>query len=257
MQQAQNYECPELEDQKRDTSVDPRKPGLVRAFEQIDVVDCLLHRRRFRADFAHDNLLAINLFSDKSPNSGDELQGMVMVVWRKQGAPMNVIMTGATLNYGHTDVISITVCLLHAMWLMAGPEYPILSYVLSKVISTTTDSGGEMSTLTMLDCAEAYCAWMSGTDILRCRTLVNKDQRWLPNALRVAGWSHVMGNAMKAIAESCADWPRYLKMLRAELLAQCYLAQVGEEGSQEERQHRPWGFACSRSFHRHDCKVAV
>ena len=131
---------------------------------------------------------------------------------------MTVVLTGATLLYGHSDVIAKSIRLMHAIWLVAGPEYRILSYVLSKVISTTTDGGGEMQTITMLDCAEAYCSWMAGGDILRCRTLVNNDQRWLPNALRVAGWSHVMGNAMRTIAQSCEDWPRYLKMMRAE----CY-----------------------------------
>ena len=76
LQAAQEFDCPELDDAKRDSSRDPGYGSLLRVAERVDVVDLLLHRREFAADYEHDTLIAVNVFSDSSPSSGEEFQGI-------------------------------------------------------------------------------------------------------------------------------------------------------------------------------------
>ena len=214
LQAAQDYDRPDLDGALRERSDDPHRSSLDLAFRRMDLVDCLLHRREFQADHIHDNLVAVNVYSDASPNSGEELQGMVIDVFRKNSEPTRITLPGSTLAYSHFDATSKAIALLHGFWLIAGPFYAVLKYVLSKVISVTTDFGTERKTVTMLDCVLAYCLWMGGVDITRCKDVVVRDSRWLPNALRLSGWSHAIGNAVKTVAESVPQWPRYLRDVR-------------------------------------------
>ena len=201
---AHEFECGDTEDMEveRDSSNDPSRHALQLAASRMDLVDCLLHRREFQADYEHDTLFAINAFSDGSPSSGEELQGMVIDVFRRDRDPERITLPGSTLPYSRFDAVSKSIALLHAFWLVAGPNFQTLAYVLSKVISVTTDFGTEKNIVTMLNCVLAYCLWMSGTDFSRCRDFVDKDHRWLPNALRVSDWSHSIGNMARTVAES-------------------------------------------------------
>ena len=214
LQAADAFERPATEDELRDTSSDPCRSLLATTFQRLDIVDCLIHRRRFAADFEHDTLVSINVYSDSSPNAGEEIQGMVADILREDEEPVRVILPAGTLAYGLFDGISKAICLLHSFWMLAGPTYLLLSYVLSKVVSVTTDYGTELSTLTMDDCVLAYCLWMGGLPLGQCKQYVNKGARWLPNALRVGGWCHSWGNIMRLVAESCPEWTRYLAMVR-------------------------------------------
>ena len=81
-------------------------------------------------------------------------------------------------------------------------------------MSITTDFGCEVKTLEMRDCAKAYCFWMAGASMEDLSTHVT-DERWLPNAIRLAGWSHTLGNISKQTVESYAGWPRRLEQVRA------------------------------------------
>ena len=211
LQAAHDYEHPELED----VADDPSRFSLDDAFSRLDMVDCLLHRREFHADYVHDTLVAINAFSDSSPNSGEELQGMVIDISRKGDKRSRVTLPGSTLHYNRFDAVSKAIALLHALWLLAGPFFPQFAYVLGKVISVTTDFGTEGRTISMQDCVQAYCFWMAGLELMRCKDFVVRGQRWLPNAVRIAGWSHTVGNASKAIAESAPNWPRILEHTRS------------------------------------------
>lgn len=216
MQAAHEFECGDTGDMEveRDSSDDPSRHALQLVASRLDLADCLLHRREFQADYEHDTLFAINAFSDGSPSSGEELQGMVIDVFRRHRDPERITLPGSTLPYSRFDAVSKTIALLHAFWLIAGPNFQTLSYVLSKVISITTEFGTEKNIVTMLNCVLACCLWTSGAEFPRCRDFVDKDHRWLPNALRVSAWSHSIGNVARNVAESHPEWPRYLLRVR-------------------------------------------
>ena len=219
MADAHVYLHPE-DERARDSSKDPSRSALDRGMERLDIVDLLLHRREFHADAQFDRIESICLLTDGSPNTGTEIQGMVMDVLRRDGSTETIVLPGCTLLYGMFDAVSKSIALLHALWVIAGPDYATLEYVLRKVICVTTDFGCEVRTLEMVDCVRAYCEWMRGVPWESLRPLVNRDRRWLPNAIRIGGWSHTMGTIMKHTVESWSGWPRKLEQVR-HLVAFC------------------------------------
>jgi len=199
---------------KRDSSVDPSRTSIDRGMQKLDITDLLLHRRELHADAKTDNLVAVSLFSDASPTTGTEVQGMVLDLLRRDGSTDRIVLPGCTLLYGMFDAVSKAVALLHAIWMLAGPDYETVAYVLSKVVSITTDFGCEVKTLEMVDCVYAYCKWMEGFEMMDVRKHVRRDRWWLPNAIRLGDWSHTMGSIMKLTAESWVGWPRKLDQVR-------------------------------------------
>ena len=210
---AQHYDNPDAEE-PRDGGNDPKRSKLEDTQRRLDVIDLLLMRRKLHADAATDNTLAINLYSDASPVAGEEIQGMLCDIHRKNGDNERVELPGCNLSYGLFDAISKSVCLLHAFWLVAGPDPDTIRYCLHKVISITTDFGTEVHTIEMVDMVAAYCAYMEGSDMTKLRSAVNQEERWLPFALRLSGWSHTLGNIMKHTAESATRWPDVLAKMR-------------------------------------------
>jgi len=209
MQAGKEYDDPDGE-VERDSSLDPGRCCIEEANQKLDVVDLLLLRRELHASAAHDLLKAANVYSDSSPVSGTEMQGMILDLHWKNGDYERIELPGGSLSYGLFDAVSKTICLLHAFWLIAGPDYATVKYLCSKVVSVTTDFGTEKHTLEMRDCVRAYCEWMAGRPLDECRQYVDVTRRWLPNAIRLAGWSHNLGNIMKHTAEASINWPRIL-----------------------------------------------
>eukprot|EP00959_Pyramimonas_sp_CCMP1952_P397308 8324620-Pyramimonas_sp.AAC.2 len=167
----------------RDSSGDPKRSSIARGMERLGIMDLLLLRREFRADCARDNTVAIQLFSDASPTTGTEIQGMVMDVLRRDGSTQRTVLPGCTLLRGFYDAASKAIALLHAIWVVPGPDVETVRYVLSKVVCVTTDFGNEVRTLEMVDCVEAYCKWMGGLSLSAARPFVNRDRRWLPHSI--------------------------------------------------------------------------
>ena len=214
MNAANRFDHPDSDMDSRDDKADPRRTGLDNTVRKLDVMDLLLFRRKLHADAAHDMIVAINLYSDSSPVSGSEIQGMLMDIHRRNDDNERIELPGGNLSYGQFDAVSKSMCLLHALWLVAGPDAQTIRYCLRKVASITTDHGTEMHTLEMRDVVDAYCAYMQGASLEHCRTLVDVSSRWLPNALRISGWSHSMGNIMRHTAETTTRWPRILQQMR-------------------------------------------
>ena len=214
MNAANRFDHPDSDMDSRDDKADPRRTGLDNTVRKLDVMDLLLFRRKLHADAAHDMIVAINLYSDSSPVSGSEIQGMLMDIHRRNDDNERIELPGGNLSYGQFDAVSKSMCLLHALWLVAGPDAQTIRYCLRKVASITTDHGTEMHTLEMRDVVDAYCAYMQGASLEHCRTLVDVTSRWLPNALRISGWSHSMGNIMRHTAEATTRWPRILQQMR-------------------------------------------
>lgn len=199
----------------RDKSVDPKRTSLQCALSRADVVCMLVTRRLFQKWRHEDCLKCVNVYSDASPVVGTELQGMLLDLVFKDGTLTRLVLPGSTLAYGHTGTIDKGVALLWAFWLVAGPTVEDLTWVFGKVTSFTTDFGVEMHLLDMPDITEAFVAWAGGRPLDQVRFLVKPDRRLFPRALRLAGWSHMMGNIMKTVAEKFPSWPSSLGKMRA------------------------------------------
>jgi len=183
--------------------------------QRVDAVDALLFRRRFRADFKFDNIDTIALYTDSSPVSSSELQGMVCDIKRKDGDHERVVLPGSTLCYGMTDSVSKTIALLWSIYILVGPWEENMKYFFSKVISATTDSGVEGLTIFMPDITHAFIRWVGGDSLADCSRHINPDERLLPFAVRVQGWGHSMGNVVKKVTNLWLDWPMVLDRMRA------------------------------------------
>ena len=182
----------------RDASKDVKRASLLEAQGKLDVVSMLLHRRQFHADRVHDRIDAIQLFSDSSPNSGSEFQGMVADVHRKDKSFERLVLPGSTLAYySLCDAISKTIALVWAVWLVVGPDIDDMRYWFDKVVGVTTDFGIEVLTVTVPNILRAFVAWASGTPLMECMALVDHTERLLRNAIRISGWGHLLGNIMK------------------------------------------------------------
>lgn len=200
---------------ERNPDNDPRRTALLTGMARADVVAMLLTRRRFHQWRLDDAIKSIHIYSDASPVVGVELQGMIIDIVLNDGGFHRVTLPGSTLAYGHTGTWDKGVALLWALWLVAGPEERDLVYVCSKVRSLTTDFGVEMHLLEIPDITKAFIAWLGGQPLHTLRPYINTDSRIFQKALRIAGWSHTLGNIMKEVAEEFPQWPQWLGFLRA------------------------------------------
>ena len=112
----------------RDATKDPSTAALHRAKRRMDTTGMLLERRLFHADMATDNIDAISIFTDASPTTGSEIQGLVAEFILKSGEVRSCVLPGATLSYSHCDAVSKTLCLVWAVWLCCGPLLEHLTY---------------------------------------------------------------------------------------------------------------------------------
>ena len=71
-----------------------------------------------------------------------------------------------------------------------------------------------MKTVETADIIDAFVAKMEGRTDDECRNLVNCNTRLFPHAIRIAGWSHLFGNIVKAVANSHPEWPKVLTAMR-------------------------------------------
>jgi len=213
---ARRYEAdPDVDVVERDASQDPARSSLQRARARADIVGMNIERRQFHAEMASDMVESIQCYSDSSPVTGHEIQGMMCDVRRRDNTMRTVILPGGTLNYGMFDAVNKTMAFLWAVWLCFGPLPVHLAYFCSKVTCFTTDFGIEMLSVEMVDVREAFLAWIAGRSLEDVRGLIRWGRRLFPRSLRIAGWSHACGNIMKKLAKSCVAWPEHLSGIRS------------------------------------------
>ena len=114
---------------ERDSKADPSSSNLDRAKAKLDFTAMLVERRLFHADMATDNCAAINIFSDGSPVTGAELQGMIVHYVKRDGSVRVSTLPGATLTYSHCGAVAKTLALVHSVYLTCGPDEAHLRYV--------------------------------------------------------------------------------------------------------------------------------
>ena len=127
---AHTYDHPE--DAARDPSQDPTKSTWDRAQSRLDILDMQLFRWRFNADRLMDIIASIHLYSDASPVTGEELQGMVCEIVRTNGSTERTTLPGASLVYGGFNVVAKCIALVWAVWLVVGPTLDSLEYFSTK-----------------------------------------------------------------------------------------------------------------------------
>ena len=124
---------------------DPVAASIAKAKGKFDIVDCLILRRMMARDRLAGNIRHITLYCDSSPTTGEEIQGQVVDIIRRDGSFLRVTLPGASLSYGHFDSINKSIGLLWSCWLIAGPDLPSMLHFISKARRLTTDMGGDAS----------------------------------------------------------------------------------------------------------------
>ena len=88
---------------RRRQSYAPPKPGrttLLGARLQLDAIACLIERRQIaELSKGPNSIVSAHCFSDGSPVTGWELQGMVLQLFVLGGTFMNIVMPGVSLGY--------------------------------------------------------------------------------------------------------------------------------------------------------------
>ena len=190
------------------------KASLLRGFARCDVTAMLLHRREWHADVVYDNVEAVTLHTDGSPNTGLEFQGMVAVVRKRDNSSYEITLPGATLAYGLQDGVSKTVTLLWAIWLMCGPALADILYFINKTTCICTDGGTELTTVETPNLLYAFMQWVAGTPFTELHAFARNGERLFPVAIRIVGWGHTFGNLMKGAAGTWRLWSQKLELVR-------------------------------------------
>jgi len=188
--------------------------SLWRGFARCDITYMLLFRREWYADFLHDLIECITIFTDSSPNSGLEFQGMIATVRKTSGDFYSVTLPGSTLAYGLQDVLSKTIALVWSVWLLTGPDVASVEYFFNKVTCVTTDGGVELGTTLVPNILYAFMRWVSGAPFDSLHSFVRPNELLLPVAIRILGWSHSFGNLSKSTAWTWKKFDSKLEMIR-------------------------------------------
>jgi hypothetical protein len=139
----------------------------------------------------------------------------VLDIMMRNGEVHVLILPGGCLHYGRTRGIDKTMLLLHHITLSCGVHAPLLTWVLEKVRSVTTDMGTELSIVDAPNVMPAFLRRAHGVDFdIVLRLGVDPRSRLFPKALRRAGWSHMFGNLMNTAALSVPQWPRIIDACR-------------------------------------------
>ena len=114
----------------------PRKSALHHARMKLDAVAMNIERREF-ADLLGNRpheLESAHLFTDASPVTGTELQGMVLELFLITGMLMKVVMPGVVLHFGGTRLIDRIIAFLWSLTLMIGTDYKLCKFLLSRFV---------------------------------------------------------------------------------------------------------------------------
>ena len=211
LEAAKRYEEDEVEEEiVRDASKDPAPSTIKLAQSKLDVVGCLIERRIWASEMANDEVSTINAYSDSSPVTGSEVQGMLCDIFKKDNTIRRVTLPGATLSYGQCDAISKMIAFLWAAWLCFGPTLESMVYFVEHLTCWTTDFGQEVKAVETPDCLRAFIFWINGASLEAVRPMVNYSRRLFYKALRMGGWSHGVSNIMKRVAKGCMWYPEIL-----------------------------------------------
>lgn len=162
---------------------------------------------------AQDSLQSAHLYSDASSVVGIEAQGMVLQLMKSPTNMVNIILPGVALAYGEYGVVDKAIALLWALFLVCGLDAGLIRWLLLKTVSITTDQGSEFAIAGLPDIFPAFFAWLSRSHV-DARFKLDMKSVLLPNAVRVAGWGHLLGGLMKTACNYVETWPTIVKGMR-------------------------------------------
>jgi len=198
----------------RDASNDPHKTVLLKASKRLDLVGMAIERRLWHKEVGDDEVEAVVCYSDSSPVTGEEIQGMLVDVCKRDRTVRRVCLPGGSIYYGMQDSIMKTMVFVWATWLCFGPDEFHMKYFIDHCVCWTTDFGVEVHSIEVPNCLAAFMAWVAGKALSDCAVLVKFSQRLFFRSLRIQGWSHCYGNIMKRVAKSYLWWPEVLEHCR-------------------------------------------
>jgi hypothetical protein len=183
---------------------------------RLDAVTMNIERREFRDLYENhkDELVSCHLYSDGSPVTGQELQGMVLEMITCSTIFV-FIMPGVVLHFGGTRLIDKAFAFLWSLHLMVGVEFDILDWIRSKIRSITTDQGTESRLAYVPDILRAFLRRRCGLPFSLLQGMIDPFSRLLPYALPISGWGHLFGNLMHFAAKCFSRWPAILKNVRS------------------------------------------
>ena len=193
-----------------------KRTAIQEARLKLDPATMLIERREL-AHYAYDDpdgIESIHIYSDASPVTGSELQGMVMEVVLAIGTCLQWVMPGVQLHFGGARALDKVLAFLWSLYLMAGPNAFVLSYIIGKITSLCTDMGTEIR---MIECPNILHVWLlrlAGVPLDSLPRLFRINSRLFHDAVKIPDWSHIIANLMKMAVQQCERWPEILTALR-------------------------------------------
>jgi hypothetical protein len=193
-----------------------KRSQLYHARRKLDAVGMLVERRELK-DLCRnrpDELVSAHLFTDASPVTKSELQGMILELCMACGAILVFVMPGVMMHYGSNSVFDKALAFIWALHLMLGTDVGDLKWLCGKIGSVTTDMGTELGFIDVPDLIQAFILRRQGVPMDDLAATIDPSSRLVPNALRVPGWSHIFGNLMKSAGKGFQRWPEKLTAMR-------------------------------------------
>ena len=194
----------------------PKPTALNLARLKLDAVTMNLERRMMQdlcTNRRHE-LQSAHLFTDASPVTGNELQGMVIDLCFASGFILTMVLPGVCMHFGRCRLVDKCAALLWALFLVVGHDHAHLQWLLSKVTSITTDQGTEFAMTDVPDFLHCFLRRLSGVAMDNFVGTVDLKSRLFPNAVKVIGWSHLFGNQMYFSCKQVDRWPLILECIR-------------------------------------------
>ena len=123
----------------------PKRTVLQLARQKLDAVATILDRRQLQhlIRSRSEEIDSVHAYSDASPVTGKELQGMVLDIISISGALTRYIMVGVMLHFGGTRLVDKAIAFVWSLILMIGIDIDDLVWFLGRFFSFTTDMGTE------------------------------------------------------------------------------------------------------------------
>ena len=169
-----------------------KRSSLLEARRRLDATSMCLERREaeYWALEAPELVESAHLFSDASPVTGTELQGMVLVIVLASGLVIQRVLPGVALWYGYGRLVDKAIALLWALFLVCGPREVVIRFMFEKIKSVTTDMGTELGFADVPDLLSAFLKHMNGASLLSLSGCVDGGSRLMKNALTISGWGN-------------------------------------------------------------------
>jgi hypothetical protein len=194
----------------------PSSPSLNEARIKLDAVTLQIERRQLQYLLKNkrETLQSAHVYTDASPVTGNELQGMLLELCFVCGLIQTIVLPGVMMHYGACAVVDKCVALLWALFLVVGPEFELLNFLVSMITSTTTDMGTELGVGDCPDILHTLLRRITGVPMAMLEGTTDGRSRLLKHSLKIAGWYHHFENLTEYDCNQIDRWPLILNCIR-------------------------------------------